>query len=98
MAICNECMNKPTTMDLVHHICRFCNKEFIEASIKEEEQWHKQYDSSLSSLINSINSFLNTNTTNSLYTLCTFLTNPDVFYIISDHGIRSSRMLSGSFL
>lgn len=33
MAICNECMNKPTTMDLVHHICRFCNKEFIEASI-----------------------------------------------------------------
>ena len=73
-------------------------EEFIEASIKEEEQWHKQYDSSLSSLINSINSFLNTNTTNSLYTLCTFLTNLDVFYIISDHGIRSSRMLSGSFL
>ena len=27
-------------------------EEFIETSIKEEEQWHKQYDSSLSSLIN----------------------------------------------
>lgn len=53
-------------------------EEFIEASIKEEEQWHKQYDSLLSSLINSINSFLKTNTTNSLYTLCTFLTNPEI--------------------
>lgn len=31
--ICNECMNKPTTMDLVHYVCRLCNKEFISSSI-----------------------------------------------------------------
>lgn len=68
-------------METINMIPISDTEEFIEASIKEEEQWHKQYDSSLSSLINSINSFLNTNTTNSLYTLCTFLTNLDVFYI-----------------
>jgi len=53
-------------------------EEYVESSILEDEQWHKEYDESLLSLTDSISHFLKVNTVNSLYTLCTFLTTPDI--------------------
>ena len=53
-------------------------EECVQASIDNDAAWHSSYDSELSILISSINQLLNNNSDDSLYTLCTFLTEPDI--------------------
>ena len=53
-------------------------EECVQASIDNDAAWHSSYDSELNILISSINQLLNNNSDDSLYTLCTFLTEPDI--------------------
>ena len=59
-------------------------EEYVNAIINEDKEWHKEYDESLLSITDSINNFLAINTDNSLYTLCTFLTAPEIIKVFKE--------------